>query len=220
MNQFLREYKGESQRMDSDLSGIDVSARIILCSECFSATSGKKTTRSHSLGGTWEALPPWQLVSGKLDGLPLRAATCWATPMNYSTTAATVIEHWPTSITKPGPVAIALSGTWEGKSIGLKGGDIPDGNHAKIGVSTDMGKPMIVVADLNQQGALRTGYEHAGQLMTSSQNGRGGTFYVLENQKLFESMTDLPTGDTAPVNLPNGEQETRPKRRPILAAQP
>jgi hypothetical protein len=158
------------------------------------------------------ALPPWQLVSGKLDGLPLRVASWWATPLIYSTEAHTQIENWPASIKHPGPVAIATSGTWNGARIGLAGGEGPDFNHAKVGISTDKGQPICIFGDLNQQGALRTGYAHAGQPMTSSQNGRGGTFYVLENQILFESLTELLKGDTAPVNHPNGHEVPRPRR--------
>ena len=157
--------------------------------------------------------PPWQLVSGKLDGLPLRVASWWTDPMIYSTNANTKIEGWPVSISNPGPVAIATSGTWDGKQIGLAGGEGPNFNHAKIGVSTDKTKPFCIFGDLNQQGALRTGYAHPGQPMTSSQNGRGGTFYVLENQKLFDSLTDLLKGSTAPEDHPNGVEKPRPSRR-------
>ncbi len=48
--------------------------------------------------------------------------------------------------------------------------------------------------------------------MTSSQNGRGGTFCVLKDQELFDSLTDLLKGDTAPENLPNGEEKPRGQR--------
>jgi hypothetical protein len=162
------------------------------------------------------AAPPWQLVSAKLDGLPLRAATWWANPKIYSTTAMTQIQDWPTGLGKPGPVEIATSGTWDGKRIGLQGGEGPDFNHAKIGVSTDKSKPWCIIGDLNQQGALRDNYAHQGQKMNSSQNGRGGTFYVVENQDFFESLTELLAGGTAPEN-PNGPPEERPKRHPKTA---
>jgi hypothetical protein len=158
------------------------------------------------------AAPPWQVVSARLDGLPLRVASWWATPMIYSTDAKTKIEAWPTEVGSPGAVAIALSGNWDGKAIGLKGGDSPDRNHAKVGISTDKSKPFCIFGDMNQQGALRTGYAHVGQPMTSSQNGRGGTFYVLKDQDLFDSLTDLLKGDTAPENLPNGEEKPRGQR--------
>jgi hypothetical protein len=46
---------------------------------------------------------------------------------------------------------------------------------------------------MNQQGSL------SGPNCNSSQNGRGGLFYVVENADLFGSVRDLITGDTAPV---------------------
>jgi hypothetical protein len=46
---------------------------------------------------------------------------------------------------------------------------------------------------MNQQGSL------AGKC-NSSQNGRGGLFYVLENRDLFDSLTSLLTGGRAPLD--------------------
>jgi hypothetical protein len=43
---------------------------------------------------------------------------------------------------------------------------------------------------MNQQGALTV--EKCG----SSQNGRGGLFYVIDNAPLFNDMTKLIAGDT------------------------
>jgi hypothetical protein len=45
---------------------------------------------------------------------------------------------------------------------------------------------------MNQQGSLDTN-------CGSSQNGRGGTFYVVDNEQLFNGVRDLIQGDTAPV---------------------
>jgi Deoxyribonuclease II len=151
------------------------------------------------------AVPPWQLVSAQLGGLPLRVASWWAEPLIYSTTAGTAIACWPDSLGKPGPVAIATTGTWDGKSIGLTGGEGTNFNHAKLGVSTDSTQPLCIFGDMNQQGALSPGYAYEGQKCSSSQNGRGGTFYVLENKELFASLTALLKGDTAPESGPNGE---------------
>ncbi|MBI4664100.1 MAG: hypothetical protein HY735_35335 [Verrucomicrobia bacterium] len=69
------------------------------------------------------AVPPWQLVSSKLNSVPLRVASWWATPQIYSTTAETTIGCWPAGLGKPGAVEIATTGTWKNKSIGLEGGE-------------------------------------------------------------------------------------------------
>jgi len=116
-------------------------------------------------------VPVWQMVSAKMDALPIRAATWWTRPPIPSTTATTSIECWDTNLSHPGQVQIATSGTWQGKRIGLKGGGGNDANHAKIGVSLDPSKAFCFFGDENQQGALDGD-------CASSQNGRGGEFYV------------------------------------------
>jgi hypothetical protein len=115
---------------------------------------------------------------------------------HYSTTAATKIACWDQSLGTPGPVDIAITGSWQGKTIGLKGEDSPDGNHAKVGVSTQAGKPHCIFGDLNQQGVIvPTGTEACAH----AQNARGGTFYVLEDPTLCESLTELLRGQSAPA---------------------
>jgi hypothetical protein len=80
-------------------------------------------------------VPPWQMVSSLLDGEPLRVATWWANPEIPSTTSSTAIDCWDASLkTKPGAVQIAITGTWQGNEIGLKGTAAPSGNLAKIGI--------------------------------------------------------------------------------------
>lgn len=153
-------------------------------------------------------LPPWQLVSAELGGVPLRVASWWAAPEIYSTEAGVEIDGWPANLVAPGAVAIATTGNWEGTAIGLTGGMGTTFNHAKIGLSTDPSEPLCIFGDMNQQGALRANYAHPGQTMGSSQNGRGGTFYVLRNQQLFDGLTQLLKGDTAPTSAP--AQKTPP----------
>jgi hypothetical protein len=150
------------------------------------------------------AAPPWQLVSAKLNGLPLRVASWWAKPLIYSTKAGVKIDAWPAGLGKPGDVDIAVSGFWSHEVLGLTGGQGPNHNHAKIGISTNTSQPMCIFGDLNQQGALTENYAYSGQKMTSSQNGRGGTFYVLKNQQLFDGLTQILKGGTAPESGPNG----------------
>jgi len=139
-------------------------------------------------------VPPWQMVSSLLDGVSLRAATWWANPKIDTTTSATPISCWDSSLSKPGPVEIAATGQFEGKTFGLKGGAGPNFNHAKIGVSTSGDIQYAIFGDMNQQGTL------SGGNCASSQNGRGGLFYVLDNTVLSNSVKDLIAGDTAPSN--------------------
>ena len=91
---------------------------------------------------------------------------------------------------------IATSGQWDGKSFGLTGGSGPNFNHAKIGVSTAAGSTLVAFGDLNQQGdALVSDKKRCG----SSQNGRGGLFFVLDDQPLHDSVASLIAGETAPT---------------------
>jgi hypothetical protein len=64
-----------------------------------------------------------------------------------------------------GGVEIATSGQFQGKTLGLKGLDDADGNHAKIGVSTSGSHHYTIFGDINQQGAIKGNCK-------SSQNGR------------------------------------------------
>jgi hypothetical protein len=138
-------------------------------------------------------VPPWQFVSATLNGVPLRTATWWAAPKISSTNESTKIACWKSDLGSPGPVEIATTGQWGGTTIGLMGGPQLDSNHAKLGVSTDPSKPYVIFGDLNQQGAL------SGGNCASSQDGRGGTFYVISNKSLFEGVTNLIKGETAEV---------------------
>ena len=141
-------------------------------------------------------VPPWQMVSSFLKGVSLRAATWWAAPEIYSTTADTKIACWSNTLGKPGPVEIATTGQWAGREIGLKGGAGPDFDHAKIGVSTSGTEHYAIFGDMNQQGAL------SGADCASSQNGRGGLFYAIDNQELSDSLASLIRGDSAPPKAP------------------
>jgi hypothetical protein len=147
-------------------------------------------------------VPPWQLVSGELGGLALRVASWWATPEIYTTVGGEEIDGWPSALPNPGAVEIATTGQWNGTELGLVGGDGAEFNHAKIGVTTEAGQAMSIFGDMNQQGALRADYDYSGQSMDSSQNGRGGTFYVVDNPSLHASITSLLQGDSAPRSRP------------------
>jgi hypothetical protein len=128
-----------------------------------------------------------------LGGVPLRAATWWTAPAIPSTTAQTPVSCWDPSLRTPsGPVEIATTGHWDGQEIGLKGGPAPNGNHAKIGVSTAGTHPFTIFGDMNQQGALSGN-------CASSQNGRGGLFFIVEDQTLHDSVAALIAGQTAPA---------------------
>jgi len=136
-------------------------------------------------------VPPWQMVSALLGGVPLRTATFWATPYIPTTTKSTKIACWDNSLGKSGPVQIATTGQWDNKEFSLRGGS----NHAKIGVTIAGDKHYSIFGDENQQGAL-TGK------CSRSQNGRGGLFFVVEDKVLAESISDLIEGDTASTKIP------------------
>jgi hypothetical protein len=135
-------------------------------------------------------VPPWQMVSALLGGEPLRAATWWASPKIPTTTASTPVGCWDRSLGQPGAVQIATTGLWQTTALGFEGVGEPDGNHAKLGVSTGR-HAYAIFGDLNQQGAL------SGPHCDSSQNGRGGLFFVLEDPSLFASLSALLAGETA-----------------------
>ena len=139
-------------------------------------------------------VPPWQMVSALLGSEPLRAATWWARPEIPTTKATTVVGCWDPSLAKPGAVEIATTGIWAGSEIGLERIPDPDGNHAKIGESTDSttNHSYAIFGDMNQQGSL------SGPNCKSSQDGRGGLFYVVDDSQLFSSVRDLINGGTAP----------------------
>jgi hypothetical protein len=99
---------------------------------------------------------------------------------------------WDASLTAPGAVEIATSGQWDGITIGLKG-NVDDGNHAKIGVSTAAGSDLAIFGDMNQEGDV------SGTDCGRKQNGRGGLFFVLHDHDLAASVSDLLHGDKAPV---------------------
>jgi hypothetical protein len=140
-------------------------------------------------------VPPWQMVSATLGGVSLRTATWWATPKIPTTTSSTKVKCWNDSLSKPAVVQVATSGQWDGVEIGLTGGAGPNFNHAKIGVSTSGDHHYAIFGDMNQQGSL------SGPNCKSSQNGRGGLFYVLDNKTLSESVAALIKGKTAPTKV-------------------
>jgi len=139
-------------------------------------------------------VPPWQLVSATLGGISLRTATWWSNPEIPSTTTSTTIACWDDALTAPGAVEVATSGHWNDTVFGLTGGPGKDFNHAKIGVATTGSKPLVIFGDMNQQGTL------SGPSCASSQNGRGGLFFVVENSQLAASVKELLTGNTAPAH--------------------
>jgi hypothetical protein len=148
-------------------------------------------------------VPPWQMVSAVLGGPSLRTATWWANPKIPTTTKSTRVKCWDDSLEKPGAVQVATSGHWDDQEIGLTGGPGPNFNHAKIGVSTSGDHNYAIFGDMNQQGSL------APPNCKSSQNGRGGLFYVLENKSLSDSISTLIEGKTAPTRLPPKKPKAR-----------
>jgi archaellum component FlaG (FlaF/FlaG flagellin family) len=143
-------------------------------------------------------VPPWQMVSALLSGMPLKTANWWGTPNPiYSTTGNATIGCWAPGLGTAGPVQIALSGEWDNSTFDLT----EYYNHAKFGVSTDPAHTYAIFGDLNQQGALSSdGTETV--TCAVSQNARGGTFYAVGNKALNESITSLINGKVAPLTSP------------------
>jgi hypothetical protein len=172
-------------------------------------------------------VPPWQMVSALLGGEPLRVASWWTAPEIPTTTAATPVTCWDPSLGAPGAVEIATTGIWLGMTLGFEGVSEPDGNHAKIGISNlgrsvpnpaptrpqpryddaslspdcqgrsirsfaDCRPAYVIFGDMNQQGSL------SGPNCGSSQNGRGGLFFVVQDASLYQSLRALLAGQTAP----------------------
>lgn len=134
-------------------------------------------------------VPPWQMVSALLDGVSLRVASWWTKPQIDTTTASTDIACWDPSLRNPGAVEIATSGGFGGVKFGLTGGSGTNFNHAKVGVSTAQGMHYAIFGDMNQQGKL------GGPVCASSQNGRGGLFYVVDDAQLHDSVAALIAGE-------------------------
>lgn len=163
------------------------------------------------------AVPPWQLVSAELGGVDLRVASWWTSPRIYSTTRKSPLPGCWGDLRKPGAVDIATSGTWWEKKghkverLGLTGGPSGNHNHAKFGVSTSKGKYYSIFGDMNQQGALCPGDARVNQKCSSSQNGRGGLFYVMEDKTLHKSLTSLLSGNSAPTIRPPAKSSPKKK---------
>ena len=140
-------------------------------------------------------VPPWQMVSAVLNSVPLRVAS-WRGSGNYgSTSSSSAIGCWDDSLAAPGDVQIATSGSWENKAFSLNAfGTGHDGNHAKIAVSTGGGHPYSIFGDENEQGNL----SGTSSECKVSQNGRGGLFFVVDDQALHDSVADLIAGESAP----------------------
>ncbi len=159
------------------------------------------------------AAPPWQVVSASLGGIDLRVVSWWKYPAIFSTKRGENIPCWDKDLPKKiGAVEIARSGKWKDETLGFDGGSGDRFNHAKFGVSTSGKKGYSIFGDMNQQGALCPNYAKVGQKCSSSQNGRGGLFYVLDDKQLFKSLTELVAGNSAEVRPAVGKIGTSRKK--------
>jgi len=138
-------------------------------------------------------VPPWQFVSSVLGGESLLTATWWATPRIDSTRSAADVHCWDQTLpTPPGRVDVATAASWENVPVAFTGGP----NHAKIGVSLG-GHHYAIFGDLNQQGQLGDAANPNGPHCNSSQNGRGGMFFVVTDPTLQNGITKLIAGKIA-----------------------
>ncbi|WP_035059130.1 deoxyribonuclease II family protein [Andreprevotia chitinilytica] len=134
------------------------------------------------------SVPPWQMVSSLLGGVPLYVANWWEQTKSVAipdTTATTQIDCWDASLTTPpGAVTNAKTGTWQGVALGLTGGGGDTHNHAKVGVTVGSDGHTAIFGDMNQEGSI------SGKC-TSAQNGRGGMFFVVPNPTLGNGVAQL-----------------------------
>lgn len=165
-------------------------------------------------------VPPWQMVSAVLGKTPLRVASFWNGTLINTTTDKTLVSCWSGALGPPGAVEIATTGTWEGTPIGLAGTGQQDSsgkslgaNHAKIGVSTSEGSMLTIFGDMNQDGALSP---QGKVTCASSQNARGGMFFVVDSAELHDSVASLLSGKSAPVARQTVSAPRR-KRRTVKA---
>jgi hypothetical protein len=133
---------------------------------------------------------PWQMVSSMLK-TSLRTATWWETPEIPSTHDGIKPGCWSSELGNPGEVQIATAGQWQGTPFGLTGGLGTNYNHAKLGHS--LTGNLAIMGDMNQQGSLYPGVRSC----SSSQNGRGGLFFVVDDATLHSGLKELMTGTTA-----------------------
>jgi Deoxyribonuclease II len=130
--------------------------------------------------------PPWLLVSSVLGSVDLLVASWWNHSDIPDTSAGQQIDCWPDSAgwTAAGAVVNAQTGHWQNTSFSLLGVGNPSGNHAKVGVTTSGDHPYAIFGDMNQEGAL------SGSCGVK-QNGRGGMFFVVEDQDLHDEVQSL-----------------------------
>ena len=133
-------------------------------------------------------VPPWQMVSAVMGGVPLTVATWLTGPRQIDDTKRGRPECWDQTLDAPGAVTNADTGTWMKKVFGLTGGPSPDRNHAKIGVSTPA--KYAIFGDLNQEGTLS-------EPCNVSQNTRGGMFFAVKNESLSASLGKMMNVDEA-----------------------
>jgi len=185
----LTDSPGELTSLVKSLGQVDSSGDVLRVTLSTTTADGNKVqlfAKPHSL-----EVPTWQLVSALLQK-PIRVASWWMWPKVDSTADGFRPGCWSDSLEWPKEVQVATSGRWNGKTFGLKGGSGTDDNHAKVAHS--LTGSLSVMGDMNMQGTLvpKKG------LCSSSQNGRGGLFFVLDDATLHSDITALLTGSTGP----------------------
>jgi len=141
----------------------------------------------------------------------LRVASWWEHPAIPSAHAGTP-GCWSSTLATPLEVQIATSGVWDNVTFGLTGGLGTNYNHAKIGHS--LGGSIGILGDMNQMGS----YAPEARKCTSSQNGRGGLFFVVDDATLHSGLEDLLTGTTAAYYTPPSPSPTPPPPTPSPTA--
>lgn len=142
-------------------------------------------------------VPPWHMVSGLLGKVDLKVATFYGggslgAAGKIPDTNGETPSCWDHTLDqhKPGAVKNAQTGTWGGASFGLVSGT----NHAKLAVG--LNSDYVISGDLNQEGRLSPPPPPGN--CGEGHNGRGGLFFVIQDQPLAKALRDTILSDGAP----------------------
>ena len=147
-------------------------------------------------------VPPWQMVSAVLgasgapSGPPLRTANWWAAP-TIPSTAQPGRSRLLGNRTASRPGGDRHQRRLERAGDRPVGRPCPERQSCQDRISLGGAPYYTILGDLNQQGSLAP----ASRPCQSSQNGRGGLFFVVDNQQLHDSVAALIAGSTAPTAL-------------------
>jgi hypothetical protein len=136
-------------------------------------------------------VPPWHMVSAILGGVGLKVATFYGggslgAAGKIPDTNGETPDCWDQRLGSPGAVKNIQRGNWDQTPFGMVAGS----NHAKlaVGITSDH----VISGDLNQEGRLSG-------TCSEGHNGRGGLFFVVEDQRLAKKLRETILSDTGDI---------------------